>query len=232
MAITTENIYTGDGSTRLYSFTFPYIDERDVRVSFDGNLKNRSQYTFANATTLKFDEPPGDGKIIRIFRDTEVDTIPNTFFPGSTIRARDLNDNFTQGLYIAQESATNTEFTKDLAEEALDNSEAAVSTANSAEALANAAQSTADSATTIANAALPKSGGTMTGPIVFDESQTGLGTEVGSTPQVAWQRVPHAPRSRRARGQRRRRPTSHLTKSSTPQTSRASQTVQCETMGA
>ena len=36
MATTTEYIYVGDGSTVLYSFTFPYIEVRDVNVSLDG----------------------------------------------------------------------------------------------------------------------------------------------------------------------------------------------------
>ena len=36
MATTTENLYTGDGSTDLFSFTFPYISVGDVYVSIDG----------------------------------------------------------------------------------------------------------------------------------------------------------------------------------------------------
>jgi hypothetical protein len=37
MAIT-ENKYTGNGSTVLYSFTFPYLEVTDIKVSLDGTL--------------------------------------------------------------------------------------------------------------------------------------------------------------------------------------------------
>ena len=51
MAIT-ENQYTGNGSTVLYSFTFPYLEVADIKVSLDGSLT--TGYTLANATTIQF----------------------------------------------------------------------------------------------------------------------------------------------------------------------------------
>ena len=36
---TTENNYTGDNSTVLYSFSFQYIDTTDIKVSLDGVVK-------------------------------------------------------------------------------------------------------------------------------------------------------------------------------------------------
>ncbi|MAO25152.1 MAG: hypothetical protein CMJ25_30795, partial [Phycisphaerae bacterium] len=98
---TTQNLYTGDGITVLFSFTFPYLEESDIFVSIDETTT--TEYTFANATTIEFNIAPASGEAIRIFRATEVDEVSSTFFPGSAIRAQDLNENFEQTLYVAQE---------------------------------------------------------------------------------------------------------------------------------
>ena len=96
-----ENTYTGNGSTTLYSFTFPYISESDIKVSLDGT--ETTAYSLANATTVSFNTAPGSGVAIRIFRVTSSDSITATFFAGSAIRAEDLNNNFNQTLYSTQE---------------------------------------------------------------------------------------------------------------------------------
>jgi hypothetical protein len=99
---TTENLYTGDGSTVLFSFTFPYLEESHIQVSLNGS--NTTEYTLANATTVEFNTAPAVGVAIRIYRDSDADTPEATFFPGSAIRAADLNDNFLQSLYLNQET--------------------------------------------------------------------------------------------------------------------------------
>lgn len=100
MAITS-NSYTGNGSTTLYSFTFPYLDESHVKITLNGTLT--TAYTFANATTIQFNTAPGAGVAIRIYRETNNDQTEATFFAGSSIKAQDLNNNFTQTLYTVQE---------------------------------------------------------------------------------------------------------------------------------
>ena len=150
-AIAVDNTYTGNGVTTLYSFTFPYISEDDVKVSLDDVIT--TEYTFANATQISFDSAPADGVEIRIYRDTNIEAIPNVFYPGSAVRARDLNDNFTQTLYVIQE---NTDSADKAAASALEAKEAARDAAQSAEESAQssaAAISTADSAVDIANLA-------------------------------------------------------------------------------
>ena len=104
MAVT-QNTYTGNGSTVLYSFTFPYLETTDVKVSVNG--VNTTAYTFANATTIQFTSAPAIGAAIRIYRDTADDSLAATFYSGSAIRAQDLNDNFTQNLYVTQEINNN-----------------------------------------------------------------------------------------------------------------------------
>ena len=98
---TTQNTYTGNGSLTTYSFTFPYLEETDIKVSLDGVIT--TAYTFATATTISFNTAPDSGVEIRIFRETSGDSLKSTFFPGSAIRAQDLNENFLQNNYIVQE---------------------------------------------------------------------------------------------------------------------------------
>ena len=150
MAIT-QNTYTGNGSTVLYSFTFPYLDSADVKVSLNGTLT--TAYTFANATTIQFATAPSAGVAIRIYRETDSSTTVATFYPGSSIKAADLNDNFTQDLYLAQEANNEADSATATANTALTNSNTAISTANSAVSTANSAVSTANSAVSTANAA-------------------------------------------------------------------------------
>ena len=101
---TTQNTYTGNGSLTEYSFTFPYLEESDVKVSLDAVDQLTTAYSFANATTISFNTAPGTGVAIRIYRQTAQEAPPATFFAGSAIRASDLNDNFLQQLYVAQET--------------------------------------------------------------------------------------------------------------------------------
>jgi len=101
---TTQNTYTGNGSLTEYSFTFPYLEESDVKVSLDAVDQATSEYSFANATTISFNTAPANGVAIRIYRVTATDSAQATFFAGSAIRAQDLNDNNNQLLYATQET--------------------------------------------------------------------------------------------------------------------------------
>ena len=102
MTVTIENLYTGNGSTTDYSFTFPYLDTTDIKVTLA--TVATTAYSLLNATTVRFNSAPGNGVAIRIYRETAFDTPKATFYPGSAIRANDLNDNTLQNLYVNQES--------------------------------------------------------------------------------------------------------------------------------
>ena len=104
---TTQTTYTGNGSTTNYSFTFPYLAETDVKVKLDGVTQATTTYSFANATTISMNSAPGNGVGIIIFRDTNNDSKKATFYPGSAIKAEDLNNDFDQILYTAQEIDNN-----------------------------------------------------------------------------------------------------------------------------
>jgi hypothetical protein len=140
-----QNLYTGDGSTDLFPFSFPYLDQDHVLVEVNG--VGTTAFTFANANTIQFNVAPANGASIRIFRATDSDNPEAVFFAGSPIRASDLNQNNTQLLYITQE----TEFK---AEQAVTTADNIASTANSALSAANAAVITANAADSTANNAL------------------------------------------------------------------------------
>ena len=157
MAVT-ENLYTGNGSTVLYSFTFPYLETTDIKVSVNGT--NTNAYTLANATTVQFNTAPASSAAIRIYRQTDDTALPATFYPGSAIRSSDLNENFTQNLYVTQESnnsstsaATAAAAATTTANTALSNSTAAQSSAATAISTANTASAAAASAVSTANTA-------------------------------------------------------------------------------
>lgn len=151
MATPIEDLYVGDGSTVLYSFTFPYIAPGDIKVTLDGTLT--TEFTFANITTVEFNTAPLSGVAIRIYRNTQVDDIENVFYPGSAIRAKDLNDNFTQSLFVIQEADLNVDAANVSADAAVTTANAAVVTANTAETSAAAAQVAAAQAQTDATKA-------------------------------------------------------------------------------
>ena len=101
MSAVTENNYTGNNSTTTYSFTFPYLKTSDIKASLDGVAT--TAFTLPTATTLQFNTAPTTGALIKIFRETTVDQLTATFYAGSAIKSEDLNENFTQNLYVTQE---------------------------------------------------------------------------------------------------------------------------------
>lgn len=148
---TTQNTYTGNGSTTNYSFTFEYLKQADVKVTLD--TAATTAFTFANATTLAFTTAPANGVAIRIFRDTPSETLSSTFFPGSAIKAEDLNENFTQNLYVTQESDAEAASATTTANGAVTTANSAVTTANGAVTTANSADTKSDAAVATANTA-------------------------------------------------------------------------------
>ena len=105
--------YKGDGTTKLFTFPFTYLDQQDIDVYlWDTTTKKyalvpTTDWSFANATTIEFTTappvpPPIVGPLdpdvfnVKIARSTDLDQMEATFYPGSAIRAQDLNDNFDQ----------------------------------------------------------------------------------------------------------------------------------------
>lgn len=154
MAITS-NTYTGNGTNKLFSITYPYLDTSDIDVYLNNVLQTiTTQYVFANATTVEFVTAPGAGVTVLLDRSTDNDTLQATFFPGSSIKASDLNFNFDQVLYLAQETANISNAASANVGTANTNASAAVATANTALSTANAAVTTANTASSNASNAV------------------------------------------------------------------------------
>ena len=100
MAVT-QNSYTGNGSTTVYNYTFPYLKQSEVKATLDGVYT--TAFTHPSATSIQFNTAPGSGVKIKILRETDTDNLAATFYAGSAIKSQDLNDNFTQNLYTTQE---------------------------------------------------------------------------------------------------------------------------------
>ena len=159
---TTSNSYTGNGSTVDFSFTFPYQNSTDIKVSVDEVVQSlTTHYTLHNATTIRFGTAPANGKAIKIYRDTASTELAATFYPGSAIRSSDLNDNFNQNLYVTQEAENDatTALTNSRVLEsgayvsAITKATTAVTTANTASTNASNAVTTANTASSTANTA-------------------------------------------------------------------------------
>ena len=152
---------TGDGVTTLFTFTFPILSESDVYVSlynkdtYEYEVQTRdTQWSFANATTVEFVTAPPvctvDGESIAnvlIFRSTSVCPLPAEFYPGSAIRAQDLNNNFELLQYAVAENAAGLDVALN---NATDLADIAVDVAANA---ANIADNTADIASNAASIA-------------------------------------------------------------------------------
>ena len=113
--------YTGDGNATK-AFSFPSIQESDVKVDVDGVVKssgthyNITGYTTTGGGSVVFTSGniPVSPQLIRIFRDTDVDSAKATYTAGSSIKADDLNANHEQLLFAAQEEQNQTIQTQDL----------------------------------------------------------------------------------------------------------------------
>ena len=164
--MSTEYTTTGNGSQTNYPFTFPYLKQSDIKATVAGVAKTQGtgadQWDWHNATTVKFNTAPANGAAIRIYRETADTNLSATFYAGSAIKSQDLNDNFTQNLYVTQEVRDDSALALSNSREhdgdgtyttAIAKSTSAVSTANTASTNASAAVTTANSANTTAGTA-------------------------------------------------------------------------------
>jgi len=107
MAITETNL-PGNGTAGPFTFTFPALEAGDVYVSVDGTNKTVNTDYSLNFTdkqiTFLTTPYPTVSNVIRIYRITDDADLAATFYSGAAIRAVDLNENFTQSLYITQET--------------------------------------------------------------------------------------------------------------------------------
>jgi hypothetical protein len=97
--------YPGDGSTKLFTVTFPYIDRSHVKVYVNGV---ETPVTWPTTFQIEFATAPGSGAIIQLVRDSNPAARLVDFQDDSmaTEALFDLNSN--QLLFIAQEAMDKT----------------------------------------------------------------------------------------------------------------------------
>ena len=118
--------YTGDGNATK-QFSFPSIQESDIKVEVDGVTKttsthyNITSYTTTGGGNVVFTSGniPTSPALIRIFRDTDVDSAKATYTAGSSVKAADLNANHKQLLFAAQEEQNQLEQTANIRDDAV-----------------------------------------------------------------------------------------------------------------
>ena len=92
--------YIGNGSQVDYTFPFEYFQNKDVAVAFWNEdlvvweRQDNSIWSYVNETTIRFDEAPAADQKFIIYRCTDLTPLPAEFYPGTSIKAQDLNDNF------------------------------------------------------------------------------------------------------------------------------------------
>lgn len=147
MAVT-QNSFVGDGSTRNFTFTFPYLDASHVKAKIDG--LQTTAFTLTGASTLTFSTAPASGAVIVIYRETPSQSLLVDYTAGTALRESDLETSLKQILYVSQETQT-------LAEQQTNGGlQAQIDTVNS---LAQTSLLIAGSAANTANTALATSGG-------------------------------------------------------------------------
>ena len=158
--------YTGDGNATK-AFSFPSIQESDIKVEVDGVIKssgthyNITSYTTTGGGNIVFTSGniPASPAAIRIFRDTNVDSAKATYTAGSSVKAADLNANHEQLLFAAQEEQNQTIQTSDIKDGAITSAKILDGTLVAADLASNSVTTDkiADNAVTMAKLA----GGTL-----------------------------------------------------------------------
>ena len=119
--------YTGDGNATK-QFTFPSIQESDIKVKVDEVVKssgthyNITGYTTTGGGNVVFTSGniPTSPSVIHIYRDTDVDSAKATYTAGASVKAGDLNANHEQLLFALQEEQNQLERIGDIKDEAID----------------------------------------------------------------------------------------------------------------
>jgi len=107
MAIT-QQLENGTGSQTQYTLLFPYVAAEDVKVTIGGVLQDQDDptegYEIDGEILTFLTAPPAGTDNIKIYRETDVESLRATFFAGSQLKAEDLNLNFNQTNYKNQET--------------------------------------------------------------------------------------------------------------------------------
>lgn len=94
--------YTGDGSNRIFSITFPYLSRDHIAVYVGGVLT--TAFTYLTDSSIQLTVAPANGVAVYLRRDTPPVSPMVTFNNGAALKGGDLNTNGRQLLYVVQEA--------------------------------------------------------------------------------------------------------------------------------
>ena len=98
----TEQVYSGNNSTKTFSITFPYLKEDHVNAKVGGT--DTSAFTISGTNLTFTTAPPTGTDNVVLYRDTPIVTPEHTYQAGTSIRSTSLNDNQKQALYAVEEA--------------------------------------------------------------------------------------------------------------------------------
>jgi len=111
--------FTAGVDAQPFTLSFPFIEESNLEVTLNGVVQElNTDYTVINKTNdtvtgigflsgakILFNTPPATGTV-KVSRNTTLALI-SKFLTGSSIRAKDLNGNFLQNVYVTEELRQN-----------------------------------------------------------------------------------------------------------------------------
>lgn len=98
------NEYVGNGSTKTFTVSFPYIDRSHVKVYVnDIPMANPSDWQWSGANQITLTYAPATNSVVKIKRDTPLNTRLVDFQPGAVLTEADLDLAHTQHHYNLQE---------------------------------------------------------------------------------------------------------------------------------
>ena len=102
--------YVGDGESTEFSFSFPFFQESDIKVSIDNEILNTTQYDVNpndgfDGGLVVFSTAPQQDKKIDIFRQVDLSRVID-YQPTAKIDPEDLNADFNFLLAALQDIRT------------------------------------------------------------------------------------------------------------------------------
>lgn len=141
--------YTGNGSSKDFTFDFDYLSSDHIYVTVDGTLS--TAWSLLNATTIRFDPAPADQVVIRIKRMTPYTERLVDFVSTGVLTEEDLDGSANQLFYLMQELLDN--ISDELSDAELINAATYAERAEAAETNANQYKLDAQTAKTAAELA-------------------------------------------------------------------------------
>jgi hypothetical protein len=97
--------YVAPGAVTDFTITFDYIAQSYVKVYLDGVLQTlTTDYTYFNATTIRFNVAPTASEVVRLERETENTVRLVDFQDAGNLTEADLDLSALQSFHMAQES--------------------------------------------------------------------------------------------------------------------------------